>query len=63
MDDCIDTLEKRVLLGELGNDLSVVGQVGSNKFSGNISLGGCWGDLINFDVSGYSIPDVIYLRL
>jgi hypothetical protein len=47
MNDCVDTLEKRVLLGELGNDLSIVGQIGSNEFGSNISLGGDRGNLID----------------
>jgi hypothetical protein len=38
MNDCIDTLEERILLSKLGYDLSIVGQVGSNEFGSNISL-------------------------
>jgi hypothetical protein len=48
MNDCIDTLEERVLLGELGYYLSIVGQVGSDEFGSNISLGGCRGNLIDY---------------
>ena len=40
MNDCVDTLEERILLGELGDYLSVVGQVRSDEFGSNISLGG-----------------------
>ena len=40
MDDCVDTLEECILLSELGDYLSVVGQVGPNEFGSNISLGG-----------------------
>jgi len=47
MDDCIDTLEKRILLGELSYHLSIVRQVGSNKFGSNISLRGERGNLID----------------
>jgi hypothetical protein len=47
MDDCVDTLEERILLGELGYDLSIVGQIGSNEFSSHISLGGYRGHLID----------------
>jgi hypothetical protein len=47
MNDCVDTLEERVLLGELGDYLSIVGQIGSNEFGSNISLGGDRGNLIH----------------
>jgi hypothetical protein len=47
MNDCIDTLEERILLSKLGYDLSVVGQIGSNEFRGDISLGGYRGHLID----------------
>lgn len=39
MNDRIDTFEKRILLGELGNYLSVVGQVGSYELGSDVSLG------------------------
>jgi hypothetical protein len=39
MNDCVDTLEERILFGELGDYLSIVGQVGSNEFGSNIRLG------------------------
>jgi len=38
MNDCVDTLKERILFGELGDYLSVVGQVGSNEFGSYISL-------------------------
>jgi hypothetical protein len=47
MNDCIDTLEERILLSKLGYDLSVVGQIGSNEFRGDISLGSDRGHLID----------------
>lgn len=47
MDDCVDTLEERILLSKLGYNLSVVGQIGSNEFRGDISLGGYRGHLID----------------
>ena len=47
MNDCIDTFEERVLLSELGYDLSIVGQIGSNEFGSHISLGSGRGHLID----------------
>ena len=41
MDNGVDTLEQRILLHELSNDLSVVGQIGSNEFGSHISFGRC----------------------
>lgn len=38
VNDCIDALEKRILLGELGNDLSVVGQIGPDELSSHVGL-------------------------
>jgi hypothetical protein len=47
MDDCVDTLEERVLLSKLGYDLSVVGQIRSNEFGSDISLGSDRGHLVD----------------
>jgi len=51
MDDCVDTLEERILLCKLGDYLSIVGQIGSNEFGSDISLRGERGDLIHCNVS------------
>jgi hypothetical protein len=50
MNDSIDTFEERILLGELGNYLSVVGQVGSYELGSDVSLGGDRRDHIDCDI-------------
>ena len=38
MDDSVNTLEERVLLGELRYYLSVIGQVGSHELGSDVGL-------------------------
>jgi len=47
MDDGVDTLEKRILLSELGYHLSIVRQIGSDEFGSNVGLRGERGNLID----------------
>jgi hypothetical protein len=41
VNDGINALEQGILLSELGNDLSVVGQIRSSEVSVHIRLGSC----------------------